>query len=123
MRLLRFCAVGVLNTAVSLTTIWSSMYFLGLSAVASNAAGYAVGIGISFVVNRRWTFGDAGAGLDGFGKWLAVCGAGYAANVAVLVVLEAAGADGYAAQVPAMIVYTAVTFLGSRLYVFNQDAA
>ena len=123
MRLLKFCAVGVLNTSVGLTIIWSAMYFLGLSTIISNAVGYAVGIGISFVFNRRWTFDDAGAGLDGFGRWLVVCGAGYAANLVVLVVLGAIGADGYAAQIPAMAAYTAVTFFGSRLYVFNQAAA
>ena len=120
--LLRFCTVGVFNTLLGLGIIWSTMHWLDLPATAANAAGYAIGITVSFALNRGWTFGATTTGLEGFLRWVTVCGAGYAANLIVLALMATAGADPYVAQLPAMATYTAITFLGSKLYVFDQAA-
>ena len=57
-RLLRFLTVGVANTAIGLSSIFAAMRFLDMSEAAANALGYAIGVTLSFVVNRAWTFGD-----------------------------------------------------------------
>jgi putative flippase GtrA len=120
--LVRFCSVGVVNTLLGLTVIWSAMHWLGLSSTAANALGYAVGIFVSFILNRRWTFRSAAAGMGELPRWLLLSGVGYIANLTTLTFIEALGANGYVAQLPAMATYTAVTYIGSRRYVFGKTA-
>lgn len=53
----RFLAVGMLNSAIGLTIIWMAMFF-GASPLPANAIGYAVGLCVSFVLNKSWTFAN-----------------------------------------------------------------
>jgi putative flippase GtrA len=57
MRFARFLTVGAVNTLLTVA-IFNVLVFLSFPAPAANAAGYAVGVVNSFVLNRRWTFGD-----------------------------------------------------------------
>jgi len=54
-RIVRFALVGILNTALSLGTIYLLQNGLGVDYRAANAIGYALGIITSFVLNRIWT--------------------------------------------------------------------
>lgn len=56
MAFIRFCSVGVLNTLIGLAIIFGLMRFGGVQYVLANAIGYAIGMMLSFALNRSWTF-------------------------------------------------------------------
>lgn len=58
MRFLKFGAVGVANTLVTLAVFNLISVVLGWPAVAGNALGWVAGFANSFYWNRRWTFAD-----------------------------------------------------------------
>jgi putative flippase GtrA len=83
-RIWRFSVVGVINTAVGLAVIYGAL-FAGLGDFASNALGYGVGLVVSFVLHRGWTFAGRTRTLSrdavGFGlAWVIA----YLANLAVI---------------------------------------
>ena len=109
---LRFAAVGVASTLIVLA--------LKLGNVAANALGYAVGIIVSFFLNKHWTCSHAGRLIPAFGRFLGVIAVAYAANLGtVLVAVEGLGWNHYVAQALGVIPYTIVGYLGSRLVAFR----
>lgn len=56
-RMLRFAAVGVLNTALGYTVILAGLA-LGYGDLLSNITGYAAGLVLGFFLNSRWTFSN-----------------------------------------------------------------
>jgi putative flippase GtrA len=55
----RFAVVGAVNTFVGLAFIYSARA-MGLGEVSANATGYAIGLVLSFGLNRFWTFRHRG---------------------------------------------------------------
>lgn len=119
---LRFGLVGLANTAVGLGTIFALKALAGWGDVPANIAGYALGICVSFVLNRRWTFGHRGSWPRALARFLALFGVCWVVNLLVLLALrDRLGVDPYAAHVGGMVVYTVLFFLGSRLVVFRPE--
>ena len=120
MQLVRFLAVGVLNTAVGLGCIGAAMRWLDLDYRVANAVGYAAGCGLSFVLNRAWTFGDRGDWQGSLARWLGVVGACWGLNLAAVVLLhDGWGVGAYAAQLGGVAAYTGAAFLGGRFFAFR----
>lgn len=120
MAFIRYLLVGVVNTLVGLGTIYFAMYFLGMRIAFANAAGYLVGILVSFILNRNWTFGSQGPVAPSFLRFLLVLVVGYVANlVTVLFVHTRLELNAYVAQAIGIVPYTAIGFLGSRYFVFG----
>ncbi len=123
MQLLRFLAVGVLNSAVGLALIYVFMA-LGNDYRGANAVGYAGGILVSFVINRSWTFADSGDWRKSFMAWLCVVGGAYAAQLLLVIGLhDRLGIDVRIAQALGVPAYTALTFLGARYFTFRHRIA
>ena len=83
-RVWRFSVVGVVNTVIGLAVIYGAL-FAGLGDFAANALGYGVGLVLSFVLHRGWTFAGRTRTLSrdavGFGlAWVIA----YLANLAVI---------------------------------------
>jgi putative flippase GtrA len=57
-RALRFGAVGIANTGLDVAIFSFLTLVAGAPAVAANVVSYSAGIGLSFVLNRSWTFRD-----------------------------------------------------------------
>jgi putative flippase GtrA len=57
MRVVKFGAVGIANTAADVA-VFSGLLLAGTPAVPANLVSYSSGIGLSFVLNRAWTFHD-----------------------------------------------------------------
>ncbi len=122
-RLLQFLTVGVANTAIGLSSIFVAMRFLDMSEAAANALGYAIGVTLSFVINRAWTFCDGAAATKSFPRWLVVASCAYLSNlVVVLAAYRILGLDAYLSQLFGVPVYTGVGFLGARHYAFRDPA-
>lgn len=123
-QLLRFGGVGILNTTLTFVTIVGMKAILGAGDLAANAAGYAVGLCASFLLNRQWTFRVAEGGKDRIisqlVRFLAIFFVAYAINIATVFPLIALGVNPYLAHAAGMPLYTLVFFLGCRRYVFHS---
>lgn len=122
-KLLRFLMVGVANTMLGLGVIWFSMYVLGLGIVSANAIGYGCGIVLSFFLNRNWTFNHSGSQMPALLRFLAVTAVAYGTNLVVVVNVRHLGINGYMSQLSGAPFYTAVGYLGSRLFAFRDTAS
>lgn len=119
-RLLRFGLTGLANSAVGWAVIFGGLW-AGMSGLAANAAGYAVGLLLSFTLNRRFVFGVTGAvSVREVAKFLAAFAVAYGVNVAVLMAAQSVlGADSALAQLPAIGAYIVIFFLLSQFFVFK----
>lgn len=116
----RFLVVGVVNTLVGLSIIYSAKYFLKAGDVAANAIGYGVGICVSFILNSRWTFAYSGLMVPAAVKFFLATAVAYAANLlTVMTAIDGFGINTYLAQALGMPVYTVVAYLISKYLVFR----
>jgi putative flippase GtrA len=121
-QLLRFAAVGVLNTVVGYAVIFACMYLAGLGAVTSNILGYAVGLVVSYVLNRTFTFRSAAGKKREIIRFVSIFMVAYLANIGVLMLLiEKAQVHKGWAQLIAGVVYTSLFFVLSKYYVFAES--
>jgi putative flippase GtrA len=117
---LRFLAVGVLNTCVGLGSIFAFKYFLGLGDAPANFCGYLIGLTNSFFWNRRWTFSHSGRIGIAAARFLLVFVVAYAVNLAVaLICIHLLGVNAYLAHAIATAPYTVIFYLGSRYFAFS----
>lgn len=120
----RYALVGLLNSAAGFAVIAAVLHLAPDRPVLANAAGFATGFLIGFVLNKGWTFDDTrsyGATIGPYAVLVALC---YAANLAV--VLAAGRLPGigiYLPQLMGMVTYTLLLFCGSHFYVFRRAGA
>lgn len=122
MTLVRYLLVGIANTIVGLGTIYFAMYFLQLEIVYANALGYTIGVLLSFILNKKWTFKSSDHVLYSLLRFLSVLAAAYMANLGtVLFAVNKFQVNPYIAQALGFIPYTAIGFLGSRYFAFQKQ--
>lgn len=115
----KFAIVGVINTLLTLATIFILKSVAGLSDVPANLGGYLLGLACSFVLNKRWTFEHSGSPLLALGRFLVVFGASYLLNLAVVIGVIRAGASPYWAHLSGMPFYTVAFYFGCRHFAFR----
>ncbi len=113
--LLRFGAVGLINTAVSYG-LYSLLIFVGFGYPAASFCALCGGIIWSFFTQGRLVFRQKLQGR--FPRYLLVWGLLYFANLGVLALLAALGAGPYLAGFIAIAPVTALSFLLQRHFVF-----
>lgn len=117
-----FCAVGSLNTVAALIVIILCSEILGLYYILSNIAGYAVGLGIGFILHRRFSFRRPDKTMvprRAFIKFLIVFALAYIIQLAVVAYcIEAHNVPEIPAQITGIITYTVLNFLGNKFYTF-----
>jgi len=119
-QLFRFLVVGVANTAFGYSIIFACMYLGGLSAELSNAVGYGVGLLVSYVMHKVFTFSSDRPHREAFIRFLVVFAAAYAANLLVLVILvRGIGVHEAISQVIASAFYVVTSFILNKLFVFR----
>jgi putative flippase GtrA len=120
LQLVRFCLVGISNTAVGLLIIYT-LKWLGNTDFVANIAGYSVGVISSFGFNKNLTFAYSGAAGTAAIKFLVVFGIAYALNIGlVLILVYYCSVDGYIAQALGLAPYAVVFFFGSRYFAFRS---
>ncbi|MFM7403905.1 MAG: GtrA family protein [Erythrobacter sp.] len=120
----RFLLTGFANSAVGWAVIFAGLW-AGMTGLAANAAGYAVGLVMSFTLNRRFVFGMTGTvrGSEVV-RFLAAFAVAYGVNVGVLLVVQSVlGADSAIAQLPAIAAYVLIFFLLSQRFVFRPQTS
>lgn len=122
MRLIRYLLVGVANTCVGLGITYFAMYFLQFNIVSSNALGYAIGILVSFSLNKSWTFNSDDHVIYSFLRYLLVLAVAYVVNLATVLHLNSHfSVNPYIAQALGVFPYTAIGFIGSRYFAFRSQ--
>lgn len=117
---LRFATVGLVNTAIGLMAIFAVIFFFNANPVLANAIGYAIGLTVSFVLNRYWTFADAQSIAKVLPPYLLIAATSYLLNLSVvLLVTHYFGMGPYLVQFFGIGVYTVSMFLGCRWFVFQ----
>ncbi len=116
----RFAAVGVINTIIGLGCIYAFLFFFGVGPIVANATGFSVGLAISFILNRLWTFSSNIPVAELIPKYLLVTIIAYTLNLGMVVLASVFfSANPYLAQIPGICIYTVFMFLGCRLFVFK----
>jgi putative flippase GtrA len=120
----KFAVVGALNTLVGLSVILGGMAFFGMNDFAANALGYAVGMVVSFVGNRSWTFDHRGPWAPTLGRFLLMFAAAYAVNLlTLLLVRDGLRQNSYFAQIAGVMAYTVTFFVGCRVFAFRSSVS
>lgn len=116
---LRFAAVGLVNTAIGLAAIYAVMFFFQTGPAIANAVGYVIGLAVSFILNRTWTFGSNRLVVQVLPKYLLVAAIAYLLNLgAVLAAISYFSVNPYLAQLLGIGIYTVCMFFGCRWFVF-----
>jgi putative flippase GtrA len=118
-RFIRFLATGVANTAVGYGTIFLLKYAFSAGDVLANASGYAVGLCLSYFMNKQWVFQHRGATLQTASRFLLAFGIAYATNLGVvLLAIRVLLINSYLAQFLGVILYTPLFYLLMKTQVF-----
>lgn len=116
----RFAIIGVLNTCFGLAVILFFYRVLGSSLIVSNAAGYGMGLVLSFALNGFWTFDASTYKLTMVIKYLLLVGAAFIINMLVIMSLMSLGLPYWIAQIVGVITYSSIVFLGMKYAVFTK---
>lgn len=122
-QLIKFLVVGALNTLLGYAVIFACMYLLGLSALLSNVIGYAFGLVLSYVLNRKVTFQSTSKSKAEVFRFLLVFLIAYFANFCVLLMLIHVWKfhEGVS-QLVAGVVYVLFSFVLNKYYVFYRTS-
>ena len=117
----RYVGIGVINTIVGYGLIFTLM-FLGINPFLSNLIGYAVGITVSYILNKNFNFRSEKSTKETFPKFVGVLLTAYVINFAVLFVcLKVLCLNKYLSQLIAGGFYTLFGFLGNRYITFAEE--
>jgi putative flippase GtrA len=115
---LRFAAVGVVNTLLSLG-VYAVLVWLGLHYLVASSLAFAVGVVNSYALNRRWTFRSRDRRAPEALRFVAVQAVGLGVDVGLLYLLvDRVGIQHFIAQALVFPAASAATFLLSRYWAF-----
>lgn len=127
-KLLKFIIVGVINTLFGTAIMFGAYNLLGCSYWLSSAANYVLASILSYVLNKKFTFGHHGD--------VARSGARFVVNIAVCYLVAygiakpAAAAilsgssitiQENAAMLAGMCIFTGLNYIGQRFFVFREE--
>lgn len=119
----RFLLAGAVNTLIGLLSIYWAKWALGLGDVAANVFGYAIGLTVSFVLNKELTFRYRGALLPAAVRFVLIVALAYAANLAVvLAAIHVLDTGSYVAHAIGVVPYTVLCYLGAKHVAFRKAA-
>lgn len=120
----RFIAVGIFNTLLGYSVIFSCSYLLGMSPEFSNAVGYTVGLILSYILNRYYTFNSRQSRRGEIIRFLSIFAFAYAVNfVVLLIMIYKLNMHEIASQIIAGLFYTVMSYLMNKFYVFKASNA
>lgn len=120
-KLAKFIVVGVANNLVGYGA-FVVMSLLGAAAIPAMTVAYVIGMVISFLGNRKWTFGHRGSLVPTLVRFAVGNLLGYGVNVALLwLFVSRLGLPQIPVQFFATGCVALCTFLMMRLWVFRAD--
>jgi putative flippase GtrA len=120
MQILKYLLVGIINTIVGYGIIFFLM-FVGVSPEVSNIVGYAVGISVSYVLNKIYTFQSKAHPKKEFPKFVLSLLASYTLNFLTLVLcIHILKINPYISQIISGAVYTLSGFVFLKYFAFRS---
>jgi putative flippase GtrA len=116
---IKFAIVGVANTLAGLFLIYLCKWLLGFGDVMANICGYSIGLALSFMLNRGWTFRHSGPMLSTLTHFLAIFIVAYLSNLTAVLVAKSLEMNSYLAQASGILPYSVIFFFGSRYVAFG----
>ena len=115
----RFAAVGGLATLVHVAVGLSLVEGVGLAPLPANLAAFSAAVLVSYLGNRRWTFGLRDPGLDRLPRFLLVALLGLVLNQALVFLLVERLAWAYGAALAVVVLLVPLlSFMANRRWVF-----
>ncbi len=118
----RFCIVGLSNTALSLV-VFVIAVSVGVPYLAASAGAFAAGALNGYTLNRVWTFKAGSFRAQGLARYVLVQGLGLGLNVGLLAalveLLDVASIPAQAMVLPAISI---LTFALNRRWTFGRSA-
>lgn len=116
---IKYLLVGVANTIIGFGIIFIMM-FCGFSPEVSNLVGYIVGIFVSYVLNKYFTFKKNKKSKKEFFKFALSMLIAYLLNfLTLLICYRILNIDKYLSQIIAGVIYTLSGFIFSKFYAFK----
>ena len=120
----KYLLVGAVNTIAGFAVIVFCLEVLEFRPVPANAIGFAVGLTISFLLNRSFSFRSSVPIVPGLLAFAAVAALGYLLNLAALIAGHRFLHLGvYPSQVLGVATYVFVVFFASKKLVFRDAAS
>lgn len=118
---IRFGIVGVANTAVDMGIFLILYYGLSFPLLGAHGLSFVVASGNSFLMNRRWTFGEKGKQDSGkqYVKFMLVAAGGLMIS-SVIIYVFSAFMSAWAAKLAAVGVTLVWNYAGSSVFVFGR---
>lgn len=99
-----------------------SLMFAGLSAEVSNALGYTIGVFVSYLSHKFWTFKSDQGHKKEFAKFVAVVLTAYGLNLLILVIcVRLLNINPYLSQLISGSVYVIASFFFLKYFAFKLD--
>ncbi|UJS15925.1 MAG: GtrA family protein [Candidatus Jettenia sp.] len=119
---LKFSFVGVLNTIITLSTIFIFMKLFNTRYLTANIIGYILGFANSFILNKKWTFHSNKSCKREIISFIVIFLICYELQLGLLILLKEVLLTPIGiAQVLAMVFYTGLNFLGNKFVTFRAE--
>ncbi len=119
---LRFIIVGIFNTIIGLSAIYSLIYF-GVNNYIANIFGYMLGLTVGYILNKYYVFGVHYSNKNKYGqfvKYLVIFIIAYTVNIVILFI-ALKYMTGYLAQFISMGAYTIINFILNKYITFKDS--
>ena len=116
-----YVAVGFINTGVGYAVIFLCMYGFDWNVYLSNVFGYTIGLLVSYLLNRVFTFKSNRAKGPELIAFTGVFCLAYLANLGALKLLIVLGVHPAVSQVLAGVLYVAISYIANKYLVFKQN--
>lgn len=117
--LIKYGAVGVINTAMGYGVFWFFFRWLNFRPEAANAIGYVAALFLAFILNHIFVFSGSTISSTSAARFIAAFAIAFLINQIVLFVLfRIFSVPPEVAQIFAMIVYTVIFYLFNKHFVF-----
>lgn len=119
-KFIKFGLVGVLNTVITII-VFNILRFMGIDMIIANTIGFICGMVNSYFWNNRWVFKSNSKDISTIGKFVIVNMIVMVINNFILILLvQSIGVNEIIAQGLALILTTAINFIGNKLWTFNK---
>lgn len=119
----RYVVVGAISN-LALYIAYLGLTALGMEPKTAMSLLFVVGVGQSFIFNKRWTFGYSGAARAVLPRYAAAYGGSYLLNLVLLAILvDRLGWSHQFVQAGAMGLNALLLFLLQRHWVFPQGTS
>ena len=117
----KFGIVGVVNTTITLGTIFILANMLHLSYILANSIGYLLGFANSFYMNKTWTFKSEKPFVKEGLLFVLLFGFCYILQLTILILLkEKFNLNANLSQLIAMFFYSILNFSGNKYITFKN---